>query len=352
MSTMMRFENVDVIDTLRKIMQHNTEHYQSDFEFDVERLQSAAEDSSGSRCFLWLSRGFGTWCFEERDVYIRNTHAFNTWDYYNHSSENVKAFAVEIEALQDKAVVGYVFELDYKTHIEDVRKNCFNAQSVEAVFKHPDSNNGYIRKFDIDEYNTNWYSIGQRYGEIETLRYEVGDEHRLQDILCKAKQIRIMNTVAGNLDEYIDKMVKERFHSYGYTRDDMVFTTPRDVFNALEHNVPVYMLSRDNIKEPVTSTDEISYHIFHKGIFGMTSGDKRLLEYLLALPENRVELFNSTELNQIYTLALVSGQTADLDKATLKTVETIVYKLDRVLPALPETAKNIRVQEAYNEQEV
>ena len=339
---MMRFENVDVIDTLRKIMQHNTEHYQSDFEYDIARLQRASEDSRGSRCFLWLTRGCGTWCFEERDVYIRNTHAFNTWDYYNHSSENVKAFAVEIEALQDKAVIGHVFELDYGAHIEDVRKNCFNAQSVEAVFKHPDNSNGYVRRFAINEYNNNWYSIGQRYGEIETLRYQVGDERRLQDVLCKARQIRILNTAARNLDEYIDAMVKERFHSYGYTRDDMVFTTPGDVFDALEHKVPVYMLSKDNIREPVTSTDEISYHIFHKGIFGMAPEDKRLLEYLLALPENQAELFNRVELNQIYTLAIAAGQSGDLDKAALKTLGTIVYKLDRVLPSLPETAENVR----------
>ena len=100
-----RFENVNIIEALRKIMLHNTEHYQSDFEYDIKSLQEAAEDSEGSRHFLWLSRGCGTWCFEERDVYIRNTHAFNTWDYYNNSSENVKAFAVEIERLQNKAVI-------------------------------------------------------------------------------------------------------------------------------------------------------------------------------------------------------------------------------------------------------
>lgn len=345
-----RFEYINVIEALRKIMLHNTEHYQSDFEYDIARLKKAAEDSGGNRCFLWLSRGFGTWCFEERDVYIRNTHAFNTWNYYNHSSENVKAFAVEIEGVKDKAIVGHVFELDYRAHIEEVRKNCFNAQTVEAVFKHPDSNNGYIRRFDIDEYNNNWYSIGQRYGEIETLRYQVGDERRLQDVLCKARQIRIMNTVAGNLDEYVDKMVKERFHSYGYTRDDMVFTTPGDAFDALKHKVPVYMLSKDNTKEPVISTDEISYHILHKGIFGMAPGDKRLLEYLLALPDSKTELFNQTELQQIYTLAIAAGQSGDMDKAALKTIETIVYKLDMALPAPLEVAEN--VQEICNGLEV
>lgn len=345
-----RFENVNVIETLRKIMLHNTEHYQSDFEYDIARLQKAAEDSRGSRNFLWLSRGFGTWCFEERDVYIRNTHAFNTWDYNKFSNENVKAFAVEIEALQDKAVIGHVFELDYKAHIEDVRKSCFNAQSIVVASRHPDGNGRCIRSFNVDEYNNNWYSIGQRYGEIETLRYEVDDEQRLQDVLCKARQIRIINSVAGNLDEYIAAMVKERFHTYGYTQDDMVFTTPGDAFDALEHKVPSYMLSKDNTREPVISTDEISYHIFHKGIFGMAPEDKRLLEYLIALPENRAELFNRTELNQIYTLAIAAGQSGELDKAALETIETIVHKLDSVLPAPLDAAENVR--ELYEELEV
>lgn len=345
-----RFEYVNVIETLRKIMLHNTEHYQSDFEYDIARLKKATEDSRGSRCFLWLSCGFGTWCFEERDVYIRNTHAFNTWNYYNHSSENVKAFAVEIEGVQNKIVLGHVFELDYKRHVEEVEKISLNAQTVEVVFKHPDSNNGYIRKFDMDEYNNNWYSIGQRYGEIETLRYQVSDERRLQDVLCKARQIRIMNTVAGNLDEYIDKMVKERFHRYGYTRDDMVFTTPGDAFDALKHKVPVYMLSKDSTKELVTSTDEISYHILHKGIFGMVPGDKRLLEYLLDLPDSKTELFNQMELQQIYTLAIAAEQSGDMDKAALKTIQTIVYKLDKTLPAPLEVAEN--VQEICNGLEV
>ena len=337
-----RFENVNVIEVLKKIMMHNTEHYQSDFDYDIEKLQKAAEDSCGSRCFLWLSRSCGTWCFEERDVYIRNTQAFNTWGYYNHSNDNVKAFAVEIEALQGKAVMGHVYELDYKAHIEDVRKNCFNAKEVEVVFKHPGSSNGYVRCFDIDEYNNNWYSIGQRYGEAESLNYKVSDEMRLQDILCQAKQRRIINTEAGHLDEYIEQMVKERLHAYGYIQDNMIFTTPGNAFDALGHNITVYMLSRYNTKESVICNEEITHHVTHKGIFGMRPDDKRLLEYLMAPPENRKELFNRAELLQVYTLALAAGQSGKLDKSTMEEVEAIVNKLDRVLTSLPETAEKAR----------
>lgn len=340
-----RFEHVNVIEALRKIMLHNTEYYHSDFEYDMERLQKAAKDSRESRCFLWLSRGSGTWCFEEREVYIRNTNAFNTWNYYSNSSESVKAFAVEIEGLQDKAVIGHVFELDYKAHIDEVQKSTFDAKDVEVVFKYPESSSGPTRRFDIDEYNNNWYSIGQQYGEIQSLRYGVDNELKLQDTLCKAKQVRILSTVAGKLDKYIDKMVKDRFNKYGYTHDDMVFTTPKDAFDALKYKVPVYMLSRDNAKEPAISTDEISYHIFHKGIFGMRQEDKQLLEYLLALPDTRAELFNQTELQKIYELAIAAGQSGDVDRSELNTIEKIIYKLDKALPIPLEVAEN--VQEIY-----
>lgn len=345
-----RFENVNVIETLRKIMRNITEYYHSDFEYDIAKLQRAAEDSHGNRHFLLMFRQFGTWCFEERDVYIHNTHANNTWILYKYSNENTKTFAVEIKDLQNKDIIGHVFEMDYKAHIDDIRKNSLNAQSIVITDKHPDGNGCCILKLSADEYNNNWYSIGKRYGEIGTLSYEVADEQYLQDVLCKARQKRILNSVAGNLDEYIDKIVKDRFHTYGYTEDDMVFTKPRDAFDALENKVPVYMLSRDNTKKHVISTNEINYHIFHRSIFGMKPEDKRLLEYLIALPENRVELFNQAELQQIYTLALAAGQSGDLDKNMMKAVETIVNKLDRVLPVLPEAAES--EQELDEEMEV
>lgn len=342
MSTMTRFENVNIIEALRKIMLHNTEHYQSDFEYDIKSLQKAAEDNKGCRHFLWMSRSFGTWCFEERDAYIHHTNAFNTWDYYNHSCESVKAFVVQIESCTSEAVIGHIFVLDYKAHIEDVRKNCLNAQSVEVVFRHPDSSSGYVRRFDIDEYNSNWYSIGQRYGEVESLRYIVADEYKLQTVLSRARQARILESVEGNVDEYIAAMVKARFHSYGYTHDDMVFTTHKDAFEALEKKIPVYMLTRDNSCEPVISTDEINYHISQKGIFGMAPEDKRLLEYLLALGENRAELFNREELKQIFSLALNAGKSGCLDKDAMKNTEAIINKLDKVLFAPAEAVENLR----------
>lgn len=329
---MRKFEIVNLIESLRTIMEHNTEHYQSDFDYDIAKLQNAAGDSRGSRHFLWLCRGFGTWCFEERDVYIRNTHAFSTWSYYIDSSENVKAFAVEIKAVEGKNIIGDLYELDYKAYVEDVRKNSFSPHAVQVVFKHPDECNGYIRKFDIDEYNNNWYSIDQRYGEIESLRYEVPDDWLLQEVLRMVRNTRAENSIPSNFDEYIAAMVKERFHSYGYTHDDMVFTTPKDAYDAFEHKIPVYALKKDNTRKLITCTDEISYHIFHKGIFGMSRDMKNLLDYLVAAPAMKASLFTDDELKQILSLALEAGKSNDLNRTELKILDSLIYKLEKVLP--------------------
>jgi hypothetical protein len=70
-----RFQNVDIISTLRKVVDNNNLHYKTDFEYDVDTLKTAA---AGSR-FLWLSRYSGTWLANERDAHIRNTEAHNTW---------------------------------------------------------------------------------------------------------------------------------------------------------------------------------------------------------------------------------------------------------------------------------
>ena len=39
---MQRFENVDLLSALERIMKTNTEHYQSDFVYDIKTIQAAA----------------------------------------------------------------------------------------------------------------------------------------------------------------------------------------------------------------------------------------------------------------------------------------------------------------------
>jgi len=80
---MQKFENVDVIAALGEIMRQNTAFYQSDFDIDKGIIQrAAASDQAVDKTLLWMSRPSGTYCFRERDVFLKGTRQHNTWRFY------------------------------------------------------------------------------------------------------------------------------------------------------------------------------------------------------------------------------------------------------------------------------
>ena len=71
---MQKFENVDVIAALGEIMRQNTAFYQSDFDIDKGIIQrAAASNQAVDKTLLWMSRPSGTYCFRERDVFLKDT---------------------------------------------------------------------------------------------------------------------------------------------------------------------------------------------------------------------------------------------------------------------------------------
>lgn len=80
---MNKFENIDILESLEQIMLQNTEFYRSDFEIDKEVIRKySSSDKKEDKSLLWMSRQSGTYCFRERDVFVRNTSQFITWVYY------------------------------------------------------------------------------------------------------------------------------------------------------------------------------------------------------------------------------------------------------------------------------
>jgi len=171
------FQNVDVLETLQKIVEHNTDYYQTDFKYDVEKLTQAAADRNAERRFFWMSRGSGTWCFAEPDVYIRRTNAHNTWNYYGagNKSEHVKTFWIELKGMRDEKVMGDIVEIDYQKHLDYLCTHSFEPSAVEIVFKNPND----IRTFSYQEYNENFQSIAQRYGTVERVSFRVADPYEM-----------------------------------------------------------------------------------------------------------------------------------------------------------------------------
>ena len=58
---MQKFENVDILKSLRAIMQTHTEHFQSDFDIDIKTLKQAAKSPNPEdKKYLWICRPAGT----------------------------------------------------------------------------------------------------------------------------------------------------------------------------------------------------------------------------------------------------------------------------------------------------
>ena len=119
---MQKFENVDVIAALDEIMRQNTAFYQSDFDIDKGITQrAAASDQAVDKTLLWMSRPSGTYCFRERDVFLKDTRQHNTWQFYGEQTrDKILAYAVELTGTKDDIIRGNLYELDYQQYYRHV----------------------------------------------------------------------------------------------------------------------------------------------------------------------------------------------------------------------------------------
>lgn len=179
---MRNFLNCNIINVLNVFMRMNTEHYQTDFNYDKEIIADAANSSDPlDKTLLWLSRPNGTECFLERKVYIRDTCAHNSWKFYDEqTSDNIIAFAVEIKGIEDGKIIGDIYQLDYHWQCKDVVKNALPAHSVILNYEDGEKTLPYV---------PNFFSTINHYG-LKGYNFLPEDMKALEDRLHAAKSER------------------------------------------------------------------------------------------------------------------------------------------------------------------
>lgn len=319
------FLNVDVLETLQKIMEHNTDYYQSDFRYDVEKLRTAAADRNAERRFFWMSRGGGTWCFAEPEVYVRNTSQHNTWNYYGagNKSEHVKTFWIELKGMRDEKVMGDIVEMDYQKHLDYLCTHSFEPSAAEMVFKNPND----VRTFSYQEYDQNFQSILQRYGTVERVAFRVADPYELSRAATLAHGLFWEAAEPMDIDAYVKRMDHDRLHDYGYTADDLVLTGPLDAEKAVKNSLACYALSPDGSKELIIGKEAYQEHQFRGALFGMTAEERTILQYF---KQDCIPLFTKEEMQEICSLAVQAGMENDPDRSKL--LDKIIHKTECMLP--------------------
>lgn len=184
MGKLNKFEDVDVFASLEAIMKQNTGFYQSDFDIDRQIIaEKAASPNKEDKTLLWLSRPSGTYCFRERDVFIKDTAPNNTWRFYKEQTRDpILAYVVELTGVQGGKIKGNLYELDYEKHYERVKDNTVDAGTVTLVYEQGTREQPADRRFD-------GYPDPQL-GKFERFEVQPKDPEALQSLLREEKHSR------------------------------------------------------------------------------------------------------------------------------------------------------------------
>ena len=195
---MRKYENVDIVAALGAVVELNTEHYKSDFKYDIDMFKKAARNPDGeNNRLLWLSRHSGTYCFQERDVYIKDTAAHNYWhgsatllgspDFYRPVivNDRILAYAVNITGIENGRIKGDLYELDFRDHIRQLDKTALPKHTVTVKFE-----DGAKLTLPHAEYDGKRERLLYQHGKVTDYRVNPEDAGALRDILKQARDRR------------------------------------------------------------------------------------------------------------------------------------------------------------------
>lgn len=189
--TNIKFESVNLFETMGGIVEAHTRAYKEDFDVDKDILRAAAEGPP--KVFLWLCRTMGTWLLDERNIFLKATRESNTFRFYREQTrEPVILFAVEVTGLDDDAVIGNLYLLDYQSHYKHVLAE---SQEASAVM-HFEEGNRIIPAEKVTLYDD------VEFGKLLDWDYLAESENDLSVLLWKERQHRASFAV-GDFPSYL-----------------------------------------------------------------------------------------------------------------------------------------------------
>lgn len=104
---MIKFENLNLFDALRQIVDRNTKHYKTDLEYDIEAIQKNPDCDT----WWWMSRECGTQIDKECDILCDGRPS--SVKYFMYDSYNPLIYIIQIKSRCDVITANlYYLELD------------------------------------------------------------------------------------------------------------------------------------------------------------------------------------------------------------------------------------------------
>lgn len=195
---MNKFENIDLIDSLRRIMETNTVHYQSDFNFDEKKLRaSAISKKTEDKDLLFMSRRHGTYLFSEAEVFKKGTFAHETWEYYSNQPDSIIAYAVKVKGMENGKAIGDLYELDYAEHVKHVENMAVDADTKILHFEYGSVDIPADKKFTGAPH--------PQFGYLVSYESKPNDPQQLKAVLADERQSHEA-LKPGNIGRHISKL--------------------------------------------------------------------------------------------------------------------------------------------------
>ena len=130
-------KQTDILACLGAVVEKNTTAYQTDFEYDKAMLKEAAsQPKAEDRTFYFMSRPHGTWCFKEREIFMRDSEANLTWLYYGDTPKGILTFRVHVTGFDKagKKLLGDIQPFNYAAQVERLKKAAMPIHEITGVY--------------------------------------------------------------------------------------------------------------------------------------------------------------------------------------------------------------------------
>jgi hypothetical protein len=204
-----RYMDIDLELYLGKIAEKVILHYPNDWNIDKRTLHKAASsDNPEDKRLMWHVCGYGTHLNTERDTFIKDTGAYNTWVGYRQRDEDMFGYVIEVAGYDDGIIKGNVFEVgDYYNHSLYVRDTALLCDCVSLTYSDAwGVNAGKTITVPRYEYNDDRHRLMSESGNVTAIRYHPWEAMTKMSELLRHERARRMALPMGSTGELLRKM--------------------------------------------------------------------------------------------------------------------------------------------------
>lgn len=194
---MKQYESKNLIEDLRKLVEQDVKHYQSDFQYDQEMFLEGLE--KGERDFIWMTRESGTQCLSEKNAYLQETSG-NYQCHFHLPNDDVKAYFVHLDSMENGNLTGSFYPVNKEQLLEHIDKNEVHAGSVEIL---PSQGDSFVVSY--EEYAKECFGYGEKYGDFSKKYFPREEDAARLDSALRENRKKREQAKAGSLSELSGK---------------------------------------------------------------------------------------------------------------------------------------------------